>query len=159
MPTINSALITTVQQSADGKGFKLNANNQHEPWASTAEFLGAMPLTRRHKGMFAYIGDNSSIDTWHFVGGISNAHLVKIDTSSYNAIDIAYKIPADSPLIGSNTYQNDLLKGATGLSFIIVNKIPETEVDGDYTFDSDTGEIIRTNTFFEGDSIIIKCGK
>lgn len=58
------------------------------------------------------------------------------------------------PVNGLFTYQNNVLIGAT-VEDIIVNKTIETVIDGDFTFDSTTGTITRTNQWFTDDTAVI----
>lgn len=61
---------------------------------------------------------------------------------------------AGSPVNGQFTYQNNTLIGAT-VEDIIVNKTMETAIDGDFTFDTSTGTIARTNQWIIDDTAII----
>ena len=80
----------------------------------------------------------------------------KYDFSDHDkSYKIALKIAAGSSLIGTNVYQNNALIGAFNVTDILVNKVAETEIDGDFVFDSGTGTITRVNPFFEDDSMII----
>lgn len=63
-----------------------------------------------------------------------------------------------SPVSGSFTYQDNNLIGGTQLNFIIVNKITEF-VGDDFTFDSGTGTITRTNQWQTGDVVVIPFNK
>lgn len=59
------------------------------------------------------------------------------------------------PVVGTNTYQNNALIGATALNFIIVNRGNE-ELDEDFTFDPSTGTITRPdNQWQAGDTLVI----
>lgn len=59
-----------------------------------------------------------------------------------------------SPVATQFTYQHSDLIGAT-VEDIIVNKGTETVIDGDFTFDTTTGIITRTNAWFANDTAII----
>lgn len=59
-----------------------------------------------------------------------------------------------SPVNGTFVYQSNDLIGAT-VEDIIVNKTLETVIDGDFTFDSGTGTITRTNQWNTDDTAII----
>lgn len=64
------------------------------------------------------------------------------------------------PVDGSSTYQNNVLKQALDLQYIIVAKQLYTLINGDFTFDSITGIInISPNKFFDGDSLIANYNK
>lgn len=70
-----------------------------------------------------------------------------------------YKAPkykeSDGDLtVGSFTIVKTALIGATELMFIIVNKIIEV-LDDDFTFNSGTGTITRTNAIADDDVIIV----
>lgn len=68
-----------------------------------------------------------------------------------------------TPTPGTNTYQNDKLKGALGLQgFIIVNNNNETKTPEEYTINTDTGVLTRyqgdgvtANDWQSGDDLII----
>lgn len=98
--TINQEIVLTVQLSVDGKGFK-RVGNVHTPWASTSEFLGAMPNTRRHEGMFGYIRIGSDIEIWHFVGGIADEDFVKYGIDAVTSI-ITEISNDDFPTVGES---------------------------------------------------------
>lgn len=95
---INQDIIIAAQFSTDGKGFK-KLGNSHTAWLSTAEFLAAIPLTRRHNGMIAWITNGSDIELWHFVGGIADDKFVKFSLASVTSIDTETSI-SDFPAIG-----------------------------------------------------------
>jgi hypothetical protein len=59
-----------------------------------------------------------------------------------------------SPVNGVNTFQSNDLIGAE-VDDILVNKFPETVIDGDFTFDATTGTITRTNAWVTNDTAII----
>lgn len=64
------------------------------------------------------------------------------------------------PQPDSTTYQNNALIGAIGLDTIVVNNANETEIKGDFTFDSVTGTINRSpNIWFAGDVLVAKFSK
>lgn len=98
--TINQEIVATVQLSVDGKGFK-RVGNAHAPWASTAEFLTAQPTTRRHEGMFGYIKIDSSIEIWHFVGGIADENFVKYSIAAVTSI-VTEASNDDFPVVGDD---------------------------------------------------------
>lgn len=77
--SINSDLIVNAQRSVDGKQYKIVAN-KHVPYASSADYLGTIPATRRHVGQIGYVANGNHVDVWQFVNGIadSNFHLVSI---------------------------------------------------------------------------------
>ena len=55
----------------------------------------------------------------------------------------------------SSSYQNDALKGASELAFVIVNKQLYTYEDGDFAFNSVSGTIaFLTITLFTGDKLV-----
>lgn len=54
---------------------------------------------------------------------------------------------------GLTTFSDASLIGATEMNFIIVNKVIEF-IDDDFTFNSVTGEITRTNPWVVGDKMI-----
>lgn len=55
----------------------------------------------------------------------------------------------------TQTYQNDKLIGAKDLKFILVDKTPLTEIDGDYTFDPVSGTITTISVIMYADSTIV----
>lgn len=60
----------------------------------------------------------------------------------------------------TNTYQNDLLIGATNVKFIIIDKQIFTFIDGDYTFNPTTGEITTISvTMYLNTTIVIPHNK
>lgn len=61
---------------------------------------------------------------------------------------------AGSPVAGQNTFQHADLIGKE-VPDILVNKAPETEIDGDYTVNSPLGLITRVNQWFANDTAII----
>ena len=64
------------------------------------------------------------------------------------------------PVNDTNTYQNNVLKNATDINYIILAKQLLTKLDGDFTFDSSTGIITLTGLkFFTPDSLIIPYNK
>lgn len=65
-----------------------------------------------------------------------------------------------SPVNGSSTYQNNVLKGATDLVYLFLAKQVLTILDGDFTFDSVTGTIdISPNVFVTDDTLIAHYNK
>ena len=65
-----------------------------------------------------------------------------------------------SPVAGAIVYQNDILRGASNVAYIFLNKQVLTILDDDFTFDAAEGEVdISPNKFFYGDSLIIKYTK
>lgn len=54
-----------------------------------------------------------------------------------------------------NTYYNLKLVGAKDLKFILVDKTPLTEIDGDYSFDANTGTITTISVIMYVDSTIV----
>lgn len=61
---------------------------------------------------------------------------------------------AGSPVAGLFTYQHNDLIGAV-VEDILVNKAPETLIDGDFTFNSGTGTLTRTNKWVTNDTVVI----
>lgn len=55
----------------------------------------------------------------------------------------------------TQTYYNIKLVGATDLKFILVDKTPLTEIDGDFNFDPDTGYITTVSVIMYTDSTIV----
>lgn len=103
-------------------------------------------------------GDNERLMVCNAIGGKGDGRYALrlwsdisqcISTKGYTALsDI---IAVDSP-----TYQNNALKGATQLSFVILNKQLYTLEDGDYAFNDVTGTIAFISiTLFQNDVIII----
>lgn len=65
-----------------------------------------------------------------------------------------------SPVDGETAYQNNVLKGAFGVEYIIVAKTIETLKDGDFTFNTTDGIIDRApNVFVTGDTLIVHYNK
>lgn len=78
------------------------------------------------------------------------------------AFVLALKVDGNpgSPVNGVSTYQNNLLKGAIDLEYLFLAKQVLTRVDGDFTFNSATGQIsIAPNVFVTGDSLIMNYNK
>ena len=78
------------------------------------------------------------------------------------AFTLAVKVDGNpgSPVNEASTYQNNILKGATDISYLFLAKQILTIADGDFTFNSTTGTIdISPNQFFTGDSLIINYNK
>lgn len=69
-------------------------------------------------------------------------------------------ISQTSPISGINTYQNDILQGAT-LHYIIVNNVNENGLlpDPDFTFNALEGIMTRTNDWQLGDKVILVYSK
>lgn len=66
----------------------------------------------------------------------------------------------DAPTLGATTYQNDELKGAKNIEYIIVSNQIETLIGGDFTFNEATGTIDRSpNMWAEGDTLIVNYNK
>jgi len=82
---------------------------------------------------------------------------VEVPCSCPTAGSIEIKVDGNegSPVAATFLYQNDILIGAE-VHDILVNKTPETVIDNDFTFDSVTGTITRTNIWFPFDTGIIK---
>lgn len=59
---------------------------------------------------------------------------------------ITFTVGAGSPLIGTDTYQNNTLIGALNLNFGIINNLPEF-----VTLNNTTGTITRTNPWQQND--------
>lgn len=60
-----------------------------------------------------------------------------------------------SPIAGEFTYQNDELIGALYVTIINVNNVPENILDGQFSFNSLTGTVTRTNEWFSNDILIM----
>lgn len=65
------------------------------------------------------------------------------------------------PVEGNSTYQNNILKGATSVNFLLLAKQTLVLLNDDFTFDSATGTIalLNGNTFFNGDTLVIPYNK
>lgn len=60
-----------------------------------------------------------------------------------------------APIQGSSSWQNDALKGALNLNYVILNDTTLTLAKGDFSFDSTDGIIdISPNEFFDGDVVV-----
>lgn len=141
--TINQEIVLTVQLSVDGKGFK-RVGNVHTPWASTSEFLGAMPNTRRHEGMFGYIRIGSDIEIWHFVGGIADEDFVKYGIDAVTSI-ITEISNDDFPTVGESDqiYINTTTKTPyiwDGSAYQVIGNPGPTGAKGDKGDKGDTGD-------------------
>jgi hypothetical protein len=78
------------------------------------------------------------------------------------AFTLAVKVNGEpgNPVDGQSTYQNNILKGATDLTYIFLAKQILTRADEDFDFDASTGTIdISPNKFFTGDSLIANYNK
>ena len=66
-------------------------------------------------------------------------------TSTFTPFDIAVIAGNGSgtPVVGTNVYQNDKLKGALGINFIIVNETNETVLNKQFVVDTVNGTITR----------------
>lgn len=67
-----------------------------------------------------------------------------------------------TPVPGGNSYQNDKLKGALGINFILVNETPETGIRRQFTIDTVNGILYRwqadgvtPNDWFAGDTLVV----
>lgn len=129
-----------------------NTNNRRQ----VARPTYSVPATPRN------VSKCESIATTPSTGGqtiINNNNITIVNKADYT---IAVKVGegADSPILGQTTYQNDLLIGATGITYILVAKQIETVKDGDFTFNATTGTIDRTpNVWVTGDTLIINYNK
>lgn len=63
---------------------------------------------------------------------------------------------ANTPADNSSTWQNNSLKGALNLNYLILNDTTLTLAQGDFSFNSDTGTISLNNgnRFFTGDTLV-----
>jgi hypothetical protein len=78
------------------------------------------------------------------------------------AFTLAVKVDGNpgSPVSGESVYQNNILKGATDLTYIFLAKQILTIADGDFTFDSPSGTMYLSSTsFYTGDSLITNFNK
>ncbi len=67
---------------------------------------------------------------------------------------------AGHPVNGQSTYQNNILKGALDVNYLFLAKQIFTILDGDFSFDAETGTVdISPNQFFTGDTLIINYNK
>ena len=64
-------------------------------------------------------------------------------------------VSSDAPTEGLTTYQNDKLKDSYPVEFIIVNNVIETAKMGEFSVDTSTGVITRTNQWQSGDVLVI----
>jgi hypothetical protein len=79
---------------------------------------------------------------------------VLVDPSIFGgAIAPMWKEADGDMTAGQFTFSDSSLIGATQMNYIIVNKIIEF-IDDDFTFDSATGTITRTNPWQAGDKMI-----
>lgn len=91
--TINDTLFVNGQFSVEGKQYK-TVGVKHEPWASTVEFLTAMPAQLRHEGMIAFVQGVSEIEFWQFDGGIADADLIhKFSTTASKVTFVETTLP------------------------------------------------------------------
>lgn len=85
-----------------------------------------------------------------------------ITINNHGNYTLAVKVDGNpgSPVAGATSYQNNILIGATNITYIIVAKAIETIADGDFTFDPNTGTIDRSpNQFVFGDTLIVNYDK
>lgn len=75
------------------------------------------------------------------------------------AVKVAPEYGIYAPVAGTNTYYHPDLIGAEGVDFIIVNNNYEVKLNNEFTFDSTTGIITRTNLWFDNDTLIISFSK
>jgi hypothetical protein len=61
----------------------------------------------------------------------------------------------EDPTPGLFTFQSDKLIGAVGVNFIVVNNANETLKGGQFSLDTVTGILTRTNQWFEGDTWVV----
>lgn len=66
---------------------------------------------------------------------------------------------ADGPVLNQYTYFNKELIGAFNLNHIIVNNGNETTTDENFTFDTETGIITRTNPWVEEATLVVAFAK
>lgn len=85
-------------------------------------------------------------------------------TSTFTPFDIAVIAGNGfgTPVPGGNSYQNDKLKGALGINFILVNETPETGIRRQFTIDTVNGILYRwqadgvtPNDWFAGDTLVV----
>ena len=96
--------------------------------------------------------------------GATSTTIITNPTTIINrtAFVLALKVDGNpgSPVNGVSIYQNNLLKGAIDLEYLFLAKQVFTRVDGDFTFNSATGEIsIAPNVFVTGDSLVMNYNK
>ena len=83
-----------------------------------------------------------------------------VTNSAISTLSVKVDGTQGSPVAGTSVYQNDILRGASNMAYIFLNKQVLTILDDDFTFDAAEGEVdISPNKFFNGDSLIIKYTK
>lgn len=94
------------------------------------------------------------------VTGVTTTSETKIVSRTNYTLAVKVNGNPGSPVAGSTTYQNNLLKGAVDIKYIIVAKTIETILDGDFTFDTITGTIDRSpNSWEDEQSLIVHYNK
>lgn len=79
---------------------------------------------------------------------------VLVDATAFGgAVAPMWKESDGDMTAGAFTFVDASLVGATQINYIIVNKVIEY-IDDDYTFDSVTGTITRTNPWQAGDKMV-----
>ncbi len=85
-------------------------------------------------------------------------------TTTFTPFDIAVIAGngIGTPIPGTNVYQNDKLKGALGINFILVNETPETFIRRQWVIDTVAGTITRyqadwvtPNDWLAGDTLVV----
>jgi hypothetical protein len=118
------------------------------PFADIAEANAEVISSRRYVGLMVRL-----VSGWHeYKNGILDTDLVPLKASG--KFDIKVDGEEGSPVVDEYTYQNDLLIGANVIE-ISVNKLMETKIDGDFTFNPTTGTITRVNSWSANDTAII----
>lgn len=89
---------------------------------------------------------------------VNNNYITINNRLSYT---LAVKVgDAGGPVAGDTFYQNNLLIGASGIEYVIINNQILTRQLGEFTVNYTTGRLDFTSyTFFQGDSLIINYNK
>lgn len=91
---------------------------------------------------------------------VINNNYITINNSNDFTLAIQANGNSGEPVVGSSTYQNNLLIGASGVTYLILAKQILTLLDGDFSINYTTGVVdISPNAFIFGDSLIINYNK
>lgn len=121
------------------------------PYVDVAEANAAIDAGVRVIGLQVRLASG-----WYeYRDGILDANLVPYIPRGVQ-LKMAIKVDglAGSPVAGTYVYTHADLIGAVVLD-IVVNKLPETSIDGDFIFDPVLGKITRTNQWVAGDTSLI----
>ena len=112
-------------------------------------------------GTYTVPATTSNVDACSGVSGGSTCGSATVNNNNITIINHAvYSLAvkadgsAGTPVVGLTTYQNNILIGAI-FDYIIVNNAVETQLKGDYTFNSVTGTLTRGSNIWQTDDVLI----